>query len=165
MPVAPSPVGRESGARSATGTSLEGSGLGTASASVGAGADGQRSGAGGGRTGNGDGGPLVLGLAGSGGDGGGEYAGYLALLRRRIAEALVFPTLARRRGLSGTAQVELEIQPSGAISHVTLIASSSHHVLDEAALDAVYGVGRVPFPPGVPPRHLRVQLPVVFDLR
>jgi protein TonB len=163
-PVTPSSVEGEPGHR-ATGAAREGAGRGAAaSASVGAAGDGQSSGGGTARTGGGDGGPLVLGLPG-GGDGGGEYTGYLLLLRRRIAETLVFPALARRRGLSGTAHVELEIQPSGAISQVTLLASSSHRVLDEAALDAVHDVGRVPFPPGVPPRHLRVQLPVVFDLR
>ena len=38
-------------------------------------------------------------------------------------------------------------------------------VLDEAALDAVRAVSRVPFPPGVPPRRLLVRLPVVFEIR
>jgi TonB family protein len=164
-PVAPSSVLGSDG-RAPTGAAREGnSGGAVASASVGAGGSGERPGGGAGRTGGGEGGPLVLWLPGGGGDGSGEYAAYLALLRRRIAETLVFPTLARRRGLSGTAQVELEIQPSGAISQVTLVASSSHRVLDEAALDAAYGVGRVPFPAGVTPRQLRVRLPVVFDLR
>jgi len=51
------------------------------------------------------------------------------------------------------------------ISRVEVVASSSHRVLDDAALDTVRGVGRVPFPPNVRPRSLRVRLPVVFDLR
>ena len=62
-------------------------------------------------------------------------------------------------------QLELEIQPTGVISRVEVVASSSHRVLDEAAVDTVRGVGRVPFPPNVRPRPLRVRLPVVFDLR
>ena len=37
--------------------------------------------------------------------------------------------------------------------------------LHEAALDALRAVSRVPFPPGVPPRRLRVRLPVVFEIR
>lgn len=117
------------------------------------------------RVGGAAGGPLVLAMPGAGGDGAGEYAAYLALLRGRIIEGLAYPPLARRRGLTGTVQVELEVQPTGAISQVTLVASSSHRVLDEAALDAVHGLGRVPFPAGVTPRRLRVRLPVVFDLR
>jgi len=46
-----------------------------------------------------------------------------------------------------------------------VIASSSHEVLDRAALDAARAVLRVPFPGDVRPRALRVRLPVVFELR
>ncbi len=107
----------------------------------------------------------MLALPGEGGDGVGEYAAYLALLRRRIGDALSYPATARRRRLAGTVQIELEIQTTGAISHVAVVASSSHRMLDDAAVEAVHGLGRVPFPAGVPPRRLRVRLPVVFDLR
>ena len=62
-------------------------------------------------------------------------------------------------------QIELAIEPTGAISEVLLAASSSHRLLDEAALEAVRGLERVPFPSGLRPRRLRVRLPVVFDLR
>jgi protein TonB len=112
-----------------------------------------------------EGAALVLALPGEGGDGVGEYAAYLALLRRRIGDALSYPATARRRRLAGTVQIELEIQTTGAISHVAVVASSSHRMLDDAAVEAVHGLGRVPFPAGVPPRRLRVRLPVVFDLR
>jgi TonB family protein len=94
-----------------------------------------------------------------------EYAGYYALLRRRVFESLTYPPVARRRSLSGTVQLELEIQPTGVISRVEVAASSSHRVLDDAAVDTVRNVGRVPFPPDLRPRVLRVRLPVVFALR
>jgi protein TonB len=112
-----------------------------------------------------EGAALVLALPGEGGDGGGEYAAYLALLRRRIVDALRYPPAARRRRLAGTVQIELEIQATGTISQVVIVASSSHRLLDDAAVEAVHGLDRVPFPAGVPPRRLRVRLPVVFDLR
>jgi protein TonB len=102
------------------------------------------------------------------GDGGGdnaEYGAYRALVRQRIHELLSYPSSARRRGLSGTVQIEVEMTAGGEVGHVSLIASSSHRVLDEAALDAVRGVRRVPFPPNVRPRPLRMRLPIVFDLR
>jgi periplasmic protein TonB len=124
--------------------------------------DGPSSGAG---VGAHEGGALVLAVPGAGGDGAGEYGTYLALLRRRIGDVLSYPPTARRRGLAGTVQIELEIQATGAISHVAVVASSSHRLLDDAAVEAVHGLGRLPFPAGVPPRHLRVRLPVVFDLR
>ena len=113
-----------------------------------------------------DGTALALSVPGGGGGGdAAEYAGYYALLRRRVFESLTYPLVARRRSLTGTVQLELEIQPTGVISRVEVVASSSHRVLDDAAVDTVRGVGRVPFPPNVRPRSLRVQLPVVFDLR
>jgi protein TonB len=108
---------------------------------------------------------LALTLPGDGGGAGTEYDGYLALLRRRIHESLTYPSTARRRSMTGTVQVELDILPTGRVDRVSLASSSSHRVLDEAALDAVRAIGRVPFPPNVRPRHLRVRLPVVFELR
>jgi len=113
-----------------------------------------------------DGSALALAVPGGGGEGeAAEYAGYYALLRRRVLESLTYPPAARRRSQTGTVQLELEIQPTGVISRVEVVASSSHRVLDEAAVDTMRGVGRVPFPPNVRPRPLRVRLPVVFDLR
>ena len=108
---------------------------------------------------------LALAVPRDGGGGGAEYEEHLALLRRRVQESLTYPAAARRRGLTGTVQVELEIQPTGVIAQVALAVSSSHRVLDEAALEAVRGIGRLPFPPNVRPRVLRVRLSVVFDLQ
>jgi periplasmic protein TonB len=114
------------------------------------------------------GGDGALALAIPGGTGRGEtaeYDSYYALVRRRIVEALTYPPAARRRSLSGTVQVELEIQPSGVISRVEIVASSSHLVLDDAAVDTVRAVGRVPFPSNVRPRLLLMRQPIVFELR
>ncbi len=95
---------------------------------------------------------------------GGSYGAYLAGLRERIQAALHYPPAARRRGLSGTVQLELTIRPDGAIDAVELFRSSSHAVLDEAALEAVRTLGRRPLPAHAAGRSLRVRLPVVFAL-
>jgi protein TonB len=108
---------------------------------------------------------LALAIPGELGGAGTEYDGYLRALRGRIQGSLRYPAAARRRGLSGTVHLELDIEASGAIARVSLARSSSHRVLDEAALEAVRGLGRVPFPLDVRPRQLRVRLPVVFQLR
>jgi protein TonB len=129
--------------------------------------------AGGGATGAGarsgphDGGALALAIPGSGGGdpAASDYAGYYDALRRRLYESLTYPAMARRRSLMGTVIVDVEIDASGKVGRVTLVNSSSHPVLDEAALDAMRAVSRVPFPPGVPPRRLLVRLPVVFEIR
>jgi len=123
---------------------------------------------GGARSGSRDGSPLALAMPGGGGGGdpaAADYAGYYDTLWRRLYESLTYPPLARRRGLSGTVLVDVEIDASGRLGRVTLVTSSSHALLDDAALEAVRGVSRVPFPPGVPPRRLLVRLPVVFEMR
>lgn len=94
-----------------------------------------------------------------------EYGPYLARLRRQIQETLEYPLPARRRGLSGTVHVEIVIKPNGVVSQVSVLHSSSHRLLDEAALDAVRRLPPLPFPAELPPRTLRVRLPVVFELR
>lgn len=93
-----------------------------------------------------------------------EYGPYLARLRQRIQEALEYPPAARRRGLTGTVHVEIVIRPDGAVGQVSVLHSSSHRILDEAALDAVRRLPPLPFPAELPPRTLRVRLPVVFEL-
>lgn len=107
--------------------------------------------------------------AGSGGDGPGpsasEYSLYLRRLRSRIEEAIEYPMAARRRGLAGTVRVELVLRPTGEIEYVALLGSSTHPVLDDAVLDAIRALRPPPFPPELPRRPLRVQLPIVFDFR
>jgi protein TonB len=159
------PAGGKDGVPAAPGESSAGGQAGPAAGAATASSD--RGSGGGGIPGAG-GGDSALALAIPGGTGRGdtaEYDGYYALVRRRIVEALTYPPAARRRRLTGTVQVELEIQPSGVISRVEIVASSSHRVLDDAAVDTVRGVGRVPFPPNVRPRLLLMRQPIVFELR
>ena len=115
------------------------------------------------RAGADGGGTLALAIPGEGGAG--VYGPYLAALRRRLQAVLEYPAAARRRGLSGTVHLEIALEATGHVSDVLLVRSSSHAVLDTAALDAARNLRRVPFPPDVRPRALRVRLPVVFELR
>jgi protein TonB len=101
----------------------------------------------------------------AGGAPGAEYGSYLAGVRRRILDALRYPPPARSRGLTGTVYLEIFIKSDGAIGDVAVTSSSSHPLLDEAALEAVRSLSPQPFPKGLKPRPLRVRLPVVFDLQ
>ncbi|HET9491697.1 MAG TPA: energy transducer TonB [Methylomirabilota bacterium] len=94
----------------------------------------------------------------------GVYRDYLAGLRQRIHEALRYPPAARRRGLTGAVTIELTVLPSGVISDVKVVHSSSHSLLDDAAVETVQELRAQRFPPNVPARPLRVRLPVVFQL-
>jgi TonB family protein len=99
-----------------------------------------------------------------GGGAGSEYGAYYRQIRQRIQETLEYPPAARRQGIKGTVLLELLIRPDGAISAVVKV-SSSHRLLDDAALETVRNLPRQPFPAGLAPRQLKVPLPVVFDLK
>jgi protein TonB len=107
---------------------------------------------------------VALGIPGSGGADS-DYAAYYARLRQRIQDVLRYPAAARRRGITGTVHLEIAVEPNGAIGAVSVITSSSHDILDRAAVDAARAIPRVPFPVDVRPRALRVRLPVVFELQ
>ena len=113
----------------------------------------------------GGGGTAVASGGPAGGAPGAEYGGYLAQMRRRLMEAVQYPQPARSRGLSGTVTLDILIGANGAIGNVSVTRSSSHPLLDEAALEAARSLAPQPFPKGLAPRPLRVRLPVVFDLQ
>jgi periplasmic protein TonB len=94
-----------------------------------------------------------------------EYGPYLQAFRRRVQESLDYPLSARRRGLSGTVELEVLLESSGRVSAVRLISSSNHAVLDDAALRAVQRLAAEPFPAPLPRRPLRIRLPLTFELR
>jgi protein TonB len=94
-----------------------------------------------------------------------DLRAYHDLLRRHIGEALEYPASLRRRGLTGTVEIEISVRADGTIGDVTLTRSSTSSSVDAAALDAVKRLPPVRFPTALPPRALRVRVPVVFDLR
>ncbi len=103
--------------------------------------------------------------SGVGSGAGAEYGPYLTALRERIQQSVRYPASARRRGLAGTVGVEILILANGTIGDVTLLESSTHALLDDAALDTIRALPRMPLPPELPARPLRVRVPVVFQLR
>ena len=164
--VEPSPVVGSTGIAdaptSASGASAGSGSVGADSGDIrGAGSGAPAAGAPGAR-GAGDG-QVALAITGAGGAE--MYGPYLAALRRRLQETLEYPAAARRRGLSGTVDLEIALESTGRVSEVLLVRSSSHAMLDDAALQAARNLRQVPFPPEVRPRALRVRLPVVFELR
>jgi|GEM_PF-1202166 protein TonB len=103
-----------------------------------------------------------------GGDSGGippEYAPYLRRFRERVQESLVFPLAARRQGLHGTVELDVWLDPAGRVREVRMARSSSHALLDEAAVTTVRQLAPLPFPESLPRRILAIRLPLVFDLR
>ena len=93
-----------------------------------------------------------------------EFGPYLARFRQLIQEHVVYPLAARRRGLSGRVELEVLLDPAGRVRTVSLVTSSAHGLLDEAAIEAVRRTPWLPMPEHLPRRILRVRLPVIFEL-
>jgi protein TonB len=72
---------------------------------------------------------------------------YRPLVLSILEHAKRYPLLAQRRGLEGTVEIAFMIHADGRLSDPELIASSTHHVLDDAALAIVRRIGSVPPPP------------------
>jgi periplasmic protein TonB len=108
---------------------------------------------------------LALGSPGGAGAIPAEYGPYLQRFRRRVQEALVYPLAARRQGLRGTVELDVWLDPAGRVRDVQVARSSSHELLDDAAVETIRRLGPLPFPESLPRRPLRIRLPLVFDLR
>lgn len=82
-------------------------------------------------------------------------------IQRRIRDRLVYPAPARKAGIQGTANVSFTIHEDGRVSAVTVLKSSGHSILDEAAMETIYAAS--PFPK--PPAPARIAIPIAFRLR
>ena len=82
----------------------------------------------------------------------------------KIAEAIrrqvVYPMLARRRGMQGRTTIGFFVDSSGTARDVRVVESSGYAILDAAALDAV--ARATPMPAATAPTQ--VVMPIVFAL-
>ena len=110
---------------------------------------------------------LALATPGAGGSGAPppEYASYLRRFRQRVEESLIYPLAARRQGLGGTVELHVWLEATGRVRDVQVARSSSHDVLDTAAVETIRRLGPVPFPDSLPRRPLLIRLPLVYELR
>jgi len=117
--------------------------------------------------GGGPGSPLALATPGAGGGGPvpAEYGAYLRRFRQRVVESLIYPLAARRQGLAGVVELHVWLEPTGRVRDVQVARSSSHGVLDDAAVETIRRLGPVPFPDSVPRRPLLIRIPLVYELR
>lgn len=118
-------------------------------------------------SGGGPGSSLALVTPGAGGSGVAppEYGAYLRQFRQRVQENLVYPLAARRQGLRGTVELHVWLEATGRVRDVQVARSSSHGILDAAAVEAIRRLGPVPFPESLPRRPLLVRIPLVYELR
>lgn len=81
-----------------------------------------------------------------------KYAAYMDAWIRKIERVgnLNYPDKARREQLSGNVLLDVALNPDGTIRNITLLRSSGHKVLDDAAIRIVHlAAPFAPFPPDI----------------
>lgn len=71
-----------------------------------------------------------------------------------------YPRLAKLKRQEGVVTVEFSITLQGKISDIRLVQQSNFQELNQATLDLVQDIGKVP----VPPLAMQVQLPIIYSL-
>lgn len=79
--------------------------------------------------------------------------------QRKLSQHLYYPPEAVARGIEGEVRLILTLAADGRIVDVSVASGSGHSILDQAAVKAVYAMGRIEWSPS---REL--LLPVVFRL-
>lgn len=79
-------------------------------------------------------------------------------IRARLAEVLVYPKTAQKRGIEGISRIQFVIGPDGRASEVRTVESSGHVTLDRAAEQSAIDAGELPRVLG------RLDVPVRFSL-
>lgn len=67
----------------------------------------------------------------------------VAAAQRKLADYIYYPPAAVARGLEGEVRLLLELDDDGTIREVGIAASSGHPLLDQAAVNAAFRLGRV----------------------
>ena len=95
-----------------------------------------------------------------------SFAEFLKQVREKIKRAQRYPPSVRNAEDGATTKVRFTLHRDGTIRHAKVVASSGSKSLDNAALAAVRNA--IPFPPFPEDQNgsmLRVELPIVFQLR
>jgi TonB family protein len=87
-----------------------------------------------------------------------SVANRLAIIRKKIQNALEYPPLSRLHDSDGDALVRFEIDRSGSAQNVRLVRSSGHDRLDTSAVRAVEAASPLPWVYGP------LEVPVHFEL-
>ncbi len=79
-----------------------------------------------------------------------KYANYMAEWVKKVERVgnLNYPDVARREGVSGKLLLDVALNPDGSVRNITLLKSSGHAAIDEAAIRIVNLAG--PYPPFSP---------------
>ena len=86
-------------------------------------------------------------------------------VQTELARHFHYPNTAIRRNWSGTVEVVFRVEPDGRVYDVRMKKSSGRSVLDQAALQAMQKVERIPLDPQLKLAHaVELALPVIYRL-
>jgi len=98
------------------------------------------------------------------GSGAAANSNYKGKVRAKIARSTQMPSKAKRLGISGRAQVQFVITPSGDARNIVVASSAGNPMLDEAAISAVRRASPFPrMPEGM--TQLEISVPIAFRLQ
>ena len=101
-----------------------------------------------------------------GGMGGETYRRVQAALREALLPRFDYPMLARRRGWEGRVRVGVLVASDGELKRIRVVESCGYRVLDEAALDDLREVGRLPeVDAWLDGKEISVILPIQYRLK
>jgi TonB family protein len=83
----------------------------------------------------------------------------IELISKAIEQAKTYPLMARRRGIEGTVYVSFRISPEGDPTHIEILKSSGHNILDTATMDVVRKAAPYPY------FESRIEVPIIYKLK
>lgn len=87
-------------------------------------------------------------------------------VRQRIANARVYPQIARRRGMEGQPVIAFTLNKNGQLMELRLDRTSGYQLLDRAALEAVKHAAPYPeIPAPLKLNTFQFKLPISFILK
>ncbi|MBN1647715.1 MAG: energy transducer TonB [Spirochaetales bacterium] len=91
-----------------------------------------------------------------------EYNRILSIVRAGIQDGMVYPLLARRKGMEGEVGLSFVLDEAGRIGQVKVLASSGYAVLDRAALKLMKSISPLD---AFPEQKMSLSVTIVYDLQ
>ncbi len=82
----------------------------------------------------------------------------LTRIMHRIAAHRYYPAIAKHNHLEGSPLLEFSIAPDGSVQHISIVRSSGHQILDQAALNTITKAAPFPYYAGI------IRLPVRYAI-
>ena len=90
---------------------------------------------------------------------------YLTRVVQALEREKRYPSVARRRAISGRVTLQFAILADGRVVDAKITQSSGHTVLNTATLQALRRASPMPpFPDAIQKRRLQVEVPIAYEL-